>query len=95
LLDQRSRLNWKFIIIVLDGSVLLINQHVFVTLERNWLENAKTLFIPLVVEDLEIFTGSLLDLNVSMVGVRLEDLLDTLLNILQTNGKLGECCKGP
>ena len=57
------------LLIIKCCSILGINQHVLVSLERHRLENGASLAVPLGIEYLEELTCSLLDLNVDMAGV--------------------------
>lgn len=76
-------------------SITLVNQHVLSSLEENWLEDATSLIVPLVLQDLEILAGPLLDFDVGVVCVRINDLFDFLEAASHTNCQLGECSQGP
>lgn len=83
------------IILFIDGSFTLVNKHSFITFERNRLEDAVSLVVPLLLKYLQVLASTLLNLDVRMVLVSLNNILDAIASTLESDSELGQCSESP
>ena len=84
-------LNWLLLIVILASNSTtcsIINKHILCSLEEDRLENAASLCIPLISQDLNILACTLLDLNIRVICVCLNNLSDLICAASQANGEL-------
>ena len=64
-------------------------------MEEDRLENAASLCVPLVSQDLNILACTLLDLNISVISVCLNDLSDLIRAASQADSEFRQSSQGP